>query len=174
MSLIKANHICFFNSTLQMESINWTLILGNLAPIIISVVAIVIALKNRKNVLRENLFDRQIDALMNIHKKFIEFENLIDDYSIETDNKEEFIHLIGEKYLELHEIVDVNELLLVNDVYSITVNCLKELSRLNTRIYNKERIEDKDYSNTFWKLEDVYREFIGTEKLSKVNKRLMH
>lgn len=158
-----------------MDSTTLLLIIGNGLTLICSTFAIIISIQNRKNVLRENLYNRQVDTLMSIHNKFVEIEDLYDDYFIEVDSvrKKAIQKKLSDFYMELHKIVDKNELLLDNDIYNATVDGILKTNTLIKQISTIEKNEGKVAYDIIMDLQDVYRSFIGTEKLSKTNRNLV-
>lgn len=158
---------------------NYEISIADLCAIIFSGIAIYFSTKNRRNNLRENLYNRQLDAFQKVIDEIIDIEDLVDEYLAEKEMKqqkemntakEESLDRI-EKFLHF----EVKNALLMPDKIDIEISKVTlQLNKIVGKLYGNELLkEDSDVlSDKIFDLEQEIRSFIGLEKLSRENQRL--
>lgn len=164
-------------------------IIISISTLIISGLTLWISFKNRRNNLRENIYNRQLDIFQKLFSLIIDLEDLIDDWRVirhETANLREFeIHKELNDINEQIEIVQTKlgtelskaQLLLPEDVSKAFFELEKYFFGINRTSFtwkeDPRNIEANKLSDQIFKLEDSIRKYIGLEKLSQENRSLV-
>jgi hypothetical protein len=161
------------------------------ATLIVSIIALVISIKGRKNNLRENLYNRQLDLFQELFSDVIELEELLLDWKIvqeelekesdlfEIKELEEEIEELEEDIEDLSDELDMKlskaQLLLPDEMAEQFDNFMKYFNKIDWRTLKKslKGLDLKEFGHQVFELEDSIREHIGLEKLSKANRKVM-
>jgi len=159
---------------------NYEISVADICAILISSFAIYISIKNRRNALRENLYNRQLDAFQKVIDEIVDIEDLVDDYLAEKElNQQEEMNFAKEKSLEKIEKFlhfEIKNALLMPDKIDIEISKVTlQLNMMVSKFYSNELLkEDSEVlGNKIFDLEQEIRSFIGLEKLSRENQRLI-
>jgi hypothetical protein len=146
---------------------------GIFSTFIISVVTVIIAIKNRKNSLRENLFKEQLNF---VAKLTAEFYNLHSDLTkiskgkeknhVETDNKIE--NIFGVMFSNTHLGCD-NILIKASETLNSVNDYLKSVEEKKSETTNEKF---KTYFKNYKELTNIMRNEMGIHSLSKENEKL--
>ena len=157
-----------------METKDYILGGGILVTFLIGVFNFSLALKNRRNTLREHLYKEQINFfskfLVGVNKLNFEIEGLINNPSRRSDNNfYELIQLMSYDYYNSEFIIPAeisglihNHIFKGNQFYSV---CL-------TTNENKIAAAYSNYFESYTGMLNRIKEFIGTNELSTENKKL--
>lgn len=161
------------------------------ATLIVSIIALLISIKNRKNSLRENLYNRQLDIFQELFSEVIELEELLLDWKIihtefEKENDSLEIKELREELDELEEDIEYLsdeldmklskvQLLLPDEIAEQFDNFMTSFNKIEWRKLKRslKELDLKEFGNQIFKLEDSIRKYIGLEKLSKANRKVM-
>jgi len=141
--------------------------ISEILAIVISFIAIVISIKNRRNSLRENIYNRQLDSFEEIQRKITNLVAIVYNY---YENKEEKEYVkMHEKNDELTSYLESKAVLLPE----LTFNKIGEFNNIISAVILEERkVELREVSKKYVEIENEMRCFIGLEKLSKENRKL--
>ncbi|MFT5821440.1 MAG: hypothetical protein ACI8ZM_002693 [Crocinitomix sp.] len=160
--------------------IDYSFGLSDLIALVLSVVAVLISFKNRRNNLRENLYDRQLDVFMQLNDQLLEITELLIEWGqlneTEQDKKDKVklcqtvkdkIHRVwftGAKYsVIMPDFIDRKSKPL-DDFLKIILKRIDE--------NNLEQVDLEKYIDITFDFQDDIRNFIGLEKLSRDNHNL--
>lgn len=148
--------------------------IGISATLIISLVALFINIRNRRNGMREHLYKEQMAFFVSLSK---ELHLVMEEYltifregtlSQEVDNNLELAYQRIDTLGEAHEFITPED---IADFLSVVIKTGGELHLKSI----KEPITDKDiksFDNAHFDLTDAMREHMGVDKLSRENRRL--
>lgn len=155
-----------------------------LVPIIISSYTLIIVLQNRRSKIRETLYEKQYALILLLNQKIVDIEAEIQQLKqwIQLKNIQEIesskinyanllhdfirmIHLEGNLILPEHIIHSTDEI--VNTYKELLHEIINISSKLNSDKLFLERLSRLG----LW--QDMIREHIGIEKLSKENKQII-
>jgi hypothetical protein len=147
----------------------FTINLADIFAVIFSIVAIYIALVNRRNTLRENVFNRQIDALeaimSKLHELVIEIITYQPKENVDDDQKE--INAIYDEFNKLH----FDKLLILPKEIDNKLDDYKGIVKLiMLDIQGSKFIELVD---GYYNLVNEIRNFMGVTKLTVENRELV-
>lgn len=154
-------------------------IIINILAILISGMALYISIKNRRNALREKLYDRQLSFLIEVKKFFYDFDGFFDDLQKAYESKEsaniiESKRIIAGKELEFYKKLDECFLLFPDKIVKLVTEYHYYYSKIYKEMPGKSFISNSDeVVEKGMAFEDELRAFIGVDKLSKENKSLL-
>lgn len=144
----------------------------------LSVMAIVISLKERKNSLRALVYDKQIEACILIYFKVSDFETELstwNDFRLKGDHDQTDLEEVKKRRGELLDDLEKYSVILPDDLFSLVDNLLDFLSaeleamqKDQKHIYKTAEAMDKTVD-----LQQNMREYFGIEKLTKANKEVI-
>lgn len=157
---------------------NYEISMSDIIALSFSIIALYITLKNRRNSLRENLYDRQISAFEVIMADLVDIEDCLGEYLAQRKYDKKEMEVYRTKALEEMEKFSLFELkksLLMPDKIDIEIGkIVSELSVITGKIYSNE-FTDEDSNklgDKIFDLQEEIRSFIGLEELSRENQRL--
>lgn len=148
---------------------------GIFSTFIISVATIIIAIKNRKNPLRENLYKEQLNFMAKLttefyrlHADLTRIKNGLEISRIETDSKIE--NVFGVMFSNTH-IGSDNVLIKASDTLASVNEFLKNNEEKNTELANANF---EEYFKNYKELTNIMRNEMGVHSLSKENEKLFN
>lgn len=156
---------------------NYAINLADVIAVIFSIGALIISFKNRRNGLREKIFEEQVSSFNALSFKIARFESLIMDYNanlkISGDEFEEIREKIWDITDDLQEYYSAIEILIPAKVDKQFNSYHKYIdSVIKTINIGNEEIDVIKLSNENYAVQESIRNFIRLEKLSKENNRL--
>lgn len=157
----------------------WEINVANLFTVIISVIALFFSIKNRKNALRENLYNRQLDVFQNLFDTIIQLELSLEEWVINYDIEDEV--WIDENIDDLMDIIDrldyelsKAQLILPDKMTDEFDKFIIYYNSLEGAVYKRQisEIDLKEFGDKIFDLETAIRDFIGLEQLTKENRKL--
>lgn len=166
----------------------------SIVTVVISIAALFITLKNRRNAIRENLYNRQLNILQSLFNEIYKYELLLDDLDVELDYQKELEHIEDEdekKDVEkkISEIEDEliktaddltyelskAQLFLPDEITEEFYRFLKDFNKIHGPVFKKRLTEKQieEFGDKIFDLEKAVRDYIGLENLSKENRRLV-
>ncbi len=152
----------------------------DVVALVFSGVAIVLAIKNRKNALREKIYGQQVNFFKELMPLIIEIEDTVDDWFmayVQKDNEEEYSYRLKflDKIIELSTLKSVNAIFIPDEMDNEFSAFSKVCQSMKTKILNQEMKYDDItmFGDSIFNLEDSIRDHIGLEKLSRENRRLV-
>ncbi len=155
-----------------------------LSPILIAGWALYLSLKNRRSKLREILYEKQYELLLQLNQKVLDLETEIqilrqwiqknDTEEIQksktryTDNLSNVISLVN---LEGNLILPKNIIKSTLDIVSIYMNILPEILNTDKNLESNDLFISRIKEFYFW--QNTVREHIGIEKLTEENKKII-
>jgi hypothetical protein len=158
---------------------NYEISIADICALAFSGFAIYITLTNRRNSLRENLYNRQIDDFQKVINDIIDIEDVLDEYLAEKEMDEKVeMETFKTKAIEgiekfLH--FEMKVALLMPDKIDIEISKVTfQLTAIVGKLYRSEftNEDSEELGNAIFELEQKIRSFIGLEKLSRENQRL--
>lgn len=139
--------------------------------LVISVIALIVAFKNRRNNLRENLHFLQLDSIIEMHEVIVDIEDKMLEFPFDIDD--EFKEL-EDLYWKFDELLNKHYLYLTDELYlnfyKMQMILYKEIMMMKENPnykYNEAKISD-----ILFDYQELFREFIGVDKLSDETKQL--
>lgn len=158
---------------------NLDISISDICAITISALAIYISLKNRRNNLRENLYDRQIEMFQKMLGDAMDIEDMVTEYFDEKrmDQKAQVKKLkdkIQDKIDDFTLLDLKNSFLMPEKIDHQIFRVSKLLNSISIKL-NDNHIQEKEVKelgDAIFVLQEKIREFIGLEKLSRENEKL--
>lgn len=158
---------------------NLNISISDICAITISALAIYISLKNRRNSLRENLYDRQIDAFQKVLTDSIVIESMIDEYFEEKKlNQKAEADELKEQILDKIEdftLFDLtNSFLMPDKIDKEIFKVSEQFNSISVKLIKNTLLEEDTNALSYLltDLQEQIRDFIGLEKLSRENEKL--
>lgn len=142
--------------------------------LIISVISLLVNIKNRRNALREHLYKEQVSFFLRLFVSFNKLNTEIDSLYNNKDRRHnnQYHEIIQSLGLELYN----NDVLIPNDITEEIKNLIVSshdfyMSILSMNSESVDKNYDRYFSNYFKTLSYI-KDFVGTNNLSSENKAL--
>lgn len=155
-----------------METNNIFIIFGIIASFVVSVITLLITVKNRRNNLRELIYKEQIQFFARLFIELNELNTKLDDLLDEPTEENDFNDTIKKIELNLYN----GEFLIPDNINSLAVNLITYSNSyyllLLTGSSHEITKSRSIYYSKYYDFLKYVKEFIGTDKLSIENKNL--
>ncbi len=148
----------------------------SVSGLVLSILNAIINKKNRRNSLREKVFQKQFDFFMKMNEFVALINHELDEFNQEASNNEESLDVIYEliEGLDLH--VSKNEMIIPDELYKDIYKYVTALYDLLSEMIKDHSFLDKDNGNDVLDLDidlqmDIIN-YLGLEKLSRENMEL--
>lgn len=152
-------------------------VIGITTTLIIGLFNLWLNIKSQRKSHRELIFQRQFEFFIQLQNLIADLENIITDLNMEYTNSDKIIEEIIKNVEHIDIEISRNELIIPDVLYSQIYGFLKhcrEISRFAISAPAKITEEYKDeFIVKLVDLNDIFREYIGIEKLSKENRDLV-
>lgn len=160
-----------------METKDWIYSIGLFLTFGVSIISLIITIKNRRNAIREHLYKEQIDYFKKLSKEFSILTNCFDDVRLEKKLSDENDSIIVKQLDEIYSMSFIYDFITPDEILSSISRVDKAANDLHFQIMKNNGTFSKEDSALFYKsyfdlLEDI-REFLGVDKLSDENKMLI-
>lgn len=153
--------------------------IADVIALLISGIAIFLAIKNRNNSLRENLYDRQLNFFTEFMSSVSELEETLENWEMAHDSKNEMERLDhSERFLlQLVKVGTIQSkfaFLIPDELDDEFMKFKRRCYHYNELLFKGELNEKRldGFSDVIFDLEDSIRDYIGLEKLSRENQKL--
>lgn len=164
----------------------------SIGALLISTITLILLFKNRKNALRENLYNRQLEIFKSLFDLIVEVEWELEHWvhltkiskdkissNIQREHNHKDILKIEDNIVRLTDDLDIKlskaELFLPDTMSNEFYIFWKAFDKIQDKFFERE-IQDSDliaFNNNCFEIEDSIRQFIGLEKLTRENRRVI-
>ncbi len=150
------------------------------ASIIISFIALRIALKNRRNSLRDIVYERQLNVLQELFNRIAEVEDRMGDWEVErrllnnpTELRKIETRLFSateEFQIHMHKV----EILIPRQLHKKFSNLLDHINMIKCEVSDKttDSIDVDELAEEVFALKNDVRRFMGLDNLARENNKL--
>jgi len=155
-----------------------------LVPILISSYTLVIVLQNRRSKIREMLYEKQYNLLLQLNQKIIDIEVEIQilrkwiekkDYKEIEDSKIRYTdnlkNIVSQIQLEGNLILPKNIIKSSLDIVTLYMSLLPDILNTSKELESNEIFNNRIKEVYLW--QNTIREHVGIEKLSDENKKII-
>lgn len=152
-----------------------------IVTLIFSSLAIILSWKNRKNPLRENIYNRQLNQMSELYSMLVVIEETTMEWDVTKEHSESNKELdnvtdkVDSLIRELDNKFAVARLVLPESVAKDFSKVIDYFFILNIKIGLKKvsEVNVDEISDMMLELSNSVRDFIGLEKLSSINQRVI-
>lgn len=151
--------------------------IGILLTLIVSVITLVINVKNRRNAMREHLYKEQMKYFHDLFRNLNEINNAFYEV-VRLGLNEEIYQDLDALVEKTYDHIEANDFITPNRLFEPINTAIKsaddlfsEITKAKSRLTKEEIKPSQSY---YFDLVEEVREFLGIEKLSKENLNLLN
>jgi len=160
-----------------MELKDWGYLIGFILTFGVSLFALMVNIKNRKNAIREHLYKEQFNCFMQLSKNLAILSALFDDVILEKELTDEMDKKVEGQIKEIEGQIDFYYFIMPDELFPYLHKLEEEIGNLHIHLINpKKPITNNDgdkFYHTYTELLEQIREFVGVDNLSDENKKLI-
>lgn len=160
-----------------METKDWIYTVGLVLTFGISAVSLYVTVKNRKNAIREHLYKEQLAFFLKFQNEFAVVMHLFDELSDKPKDNKDTFQMCLYRIHQLDILFSGSDILVPNDLYNLMSRSVGDCYKFHALLLQKgeavTEAEMDSFIDRFFDTEDEVREFIGVDKLSKENRKLI-
>lgn len=144
--------------------------------VILSAFSVLISLKNRRNALREKVFEKQFDMYMEFSEKAALIDTLLTNLNTKYSNNKETTQHLFNQIQGVDHILTKSEIIIPDDLYKSFNEFMNYCNDRIIQIMEKPEEflnnEKKEFIKRIFDFEMEIRDYIAIDKLSEENRKL--
>ncbi len=158
---------------MELKDIFYTV--GILVTMIVSIIALLVNIKNRRNGMREHLYKEQMKFFTQLAQEIYVVNELLSNISVATIITEEQVEKLEAAYDKVDLLTETYDFITPDEILSKLYLLHSAWHEIVIKLIKAESITKENISKfkqIFWDLTEDIREHLGVDKLSDENRRI--